>query len=834
MTPSARGTNGPYNLFAATGLSWLFVLVIALATQVVLPAGAQDDADPDAPLPSVEISDLKTNELQESVSDLPVLKDMLPRTAAQILHDQPEDWLIVATDHVLRVKPVLPRPNTLEAMKTKVDKFAATKPQTTDPAKVAAWREEFEKTYDIEVTLIDDVKGQDYWLNISEVDDIIHHETHALREAARLRDAQQFSVATELLEHVRRRDAAWPGLEEETNKLLFAEATSMLRNGNGEHALATLDRLYERDPEFANLDVRFGQAIRVLGREALNAKDPRRTRYFESRLRQNYPKHGVLKDLDDDRKEQARALVSEARGSRSFRDASELVSDAARYAPDLPGLAEAHSSLFGRYPVLHAGTLELAQPAANPMLAGAAHLRRKRLVSATLFEPTAVEGDIVRYTSRFVESWHPEDLERRAVFDLVETNGQFDVYQLAEILSGQINTGSRHGDRWYSAIRSVLPKSPTRLELTLGRGPLRLDALLGLLPVPLDAQFVSAESPAETDSGGRPLIAFRNTQPQSTRPAGQFAEVIEHKYASAEDFGRGIRRDEIAVAVDVPPYLVSRLTTEKWFAREVILGKSTLPLTHMLQFRVGSAVAESAPLRIALERAIDRETVLASAVLHNESRNGLGSEYARVTANLFPSFSYGNNKSVQVRPYDPSAALPMALLARRQLGDRWGTMRLIAPDQAEVRDAAKQLVAGWRSMGMPVELVPQTETEASIASNNWDIIYRVCAVTEPSIELWTLLADEGRSDLEGISYLPEPLRERLIRLDNTRDWPTASSLLADCHRAILEHAILIPLWEVDRLSIRRRSIRGVPEQSLSPYYDLTDWRVEPVFSTSVD
>lgn len=814
------------------GCSVLVALVIAQAVF------AQDAASPSSTAEttlSVETGDVEAEtKTIETTANLPLVEQTPRPTADEILHKPPIDWLIVASDRLLRVEPVQPRPRTLEVMQSRIDKFAATKPQTVDAAKVAAWRKEFDKVYDIEVRLIEnDRDAIDYWLSIAEVDGVIHHETHAINEAARLRDKGDFPIATELLEHVRRRDPAWPGLDLATNELLFAEASAMLAKGDAEHALVTLERLFESDPKFQNLNVRVGQAVRTLGQNAIQQQHPRRCRYFETRLRNLFPQHPVLAELAGERDAVATALLTRAKESRSYRDASEFVGEAARYSPELRGLSSAHETYFNRYPVLHAGVLELAASAEIPILAGPESRRLAELTSARLFEPASVEGDIVRFRSHLVESWRPEDLDRRAVIELASTSLKLDAYYVAEQLDRRASRPEVHGDRWNGAILSVYPVTPKRIEIQLGKGPLRLDALLGEIDVPVDPPFQPSTADVSEQSS-LALAVFRSTTAESERLRGEFAELVEHQYPTAEAFGRGIRRDEIAIAVDVPPYLVARLTQEKWFAKEVILDRATVPMTHLLQFRVGSHLWESTSLRIALARAIDRDDVLAKAILHNVSRNGPGSEYARVTDNVFPGFSYANNRTVEHREFEPAAAVPLALLGRRELGEKWGAIRVISPFQSQIRSAAQMVVESWRELGIPAELVPIEETAEAVANDNWDVAYRVVALNEPSIDLWPLLSADGRASLDGIDHLPEPLRERLIRLENTRDWPTASSLLADCHLSIIEQAILLPLWEIDRLSVRRRSIRGVPEKTLTPYDGLKRWRVEPIFSTTVD
>lgn len=811
--------------------TWQFRHVCCVACLVILTcvnnAVAQERAA-DAP---------ESEQSIETPADLPSI-DELPRpTARELLNDPPEDWLIVKQVRVLQVDPVQPRPLTLEIIRKRVSDFALTKPQTEDLERLARWRERFEKIHDVEVTLIEDLVSTPYWIDEEQIDNLIHHETHALNEAARLRELENFTTARELLEHVRRRDSDWPGLAEATNKLMFAEATAMLRDGKREHALQILDRLFERDGEFPQLELRFGQAVRQLAIAAFEDQNPRRMRYFTSRLQRRYRKHLFLPELKRLRQQHASKLLVAANAAKADREASELVTEAARYAPELNGLRDAHARLFKRYPILHVGVQQCARASQAEVVANTSEFRFSELTNARLFEPAAVEGDLVRYQSDYISSWTPEELGRRATFHIAPNRDNLNAYQIAEAMTAAIERNDLYGDRWGSTVAAVQPFSPSRLELQLSRGPLRVNVLLGLLPIELTGKF-TAHAVTVQEAGYQSSSNFRSfwsTRSQSERSRGEFAEVVEHSYTDSESFGRAIRRDEVALAVDIPPYLVSKFSGEEWFSNEVILDRATIPVTHVLQFHGDSVAGQSLPLRVALERGLNRKAILREALLHLSAGGEQVSSYVRLTANLFPTFSYANDSTAATRPYSPEAAVPLALLARRQLGANWGPLKMVCSDDPEIRAAATLAVDGWRRLGIPVDLVPSDETAASVKSESWDLAYRAVSISEPSVSLWPLLSPGRAETLDSIEHLEEPLRQRLLRIDQTRDWPTASTLLANAHRAILEQALIIPLWEVDRLSIRRRSIRGVPDDRLiSPYHEISNWRVEPVYSTRVD
>ena len=797
--------------------------------------------------PPVADSDTSTdaNELGDesavptSTGVLPELGTLAQPTATQILTEDPVDWIIIDQVRILQVTPLEIRPNTLEKLDTRIAQFARTKPITSDESTLVKWRERFEKVHDIEVSLSADPLGRQFWLHREHIDRIIHHETHAINVADSHRERGELSIARELLEHVRRRDPRWPGLVEAENRLMFADANARWDAGDPEHAMTILEQLLAVDPDYPQLELRLGQITRAVANDALADDDPRRLREILGRLRRSYPRHSFLGQFEDARKDRANTFLRLARETPDPAAASRFVMQAVRYGPELSQTRDAFETIFARFPVLEVGSLVAANRADSPVLRDLASHRFDTLASTRLFEPQSVEGDLVRFRSRFIAGWTPEDLGRSAVIELSSSESAIDAYQLAQRIQEVAANPDRFGDRWAAMIEGVQPLGPHRLRIHLAAGPVRLDALLSRLPIDLPPQFepvaaTVAES-AQFRHGVTSAVAFRSTKRDEDRARGEFAEVVEYQYSDPEAFGRAIRRGEIALAIDVPPLLVARLQVQSWFSDNVILNKTTVPASHVLQFRVGSAPSESTALRVALERAIDREALLHSAILHTERDDPLGTEFARVSNAVFPSFSYANASDASIRSYDRRAAVALALLARRALGQAWRTLKLLAPGSAVERDAATKLVESWRALGIPVELIPAEQNLAATKSGDWDIVYRVLTETEPSLAMWELFSSDGMTTLDAIDYLSEPQRQRLIRLEATRDFPTATDLLTDAHRAVLEDALIIPLWEVDRLSIRRRSIRNVPDDSLlDPYHRISEWRVEPIFPTDAE
>ena len=73
------------------------------------------------------------------------------------------------------------------------------------------------------------------------------------------------------------------------------------------------------------------------------------------------------------------------------------------------------------------------------------------------------------------------------------------------------------------------------------------------------------------------------------------------------------------------------------------------------------------------------------------------------------------------------------------------------------------------------------------------------------------------------------LRQELIRLDLTTNWEDANLILFDLHKHLWSEVFYLPLWELDRYSISRRNLGGIPSRPLQAYDQLGSWTVDPWF-----
>ena len=807
-----------------------------LVASLRLPISAQPEADAESPLPPPK---------RETIYDLPLADEVPLPDARELLNEAPIDWIYIEADNrgdrLLETEPLDLRPNLLQKVEQRVDaaQKALEDALPNGGEKVDELRAAVNAARLIELHLVGDRFGFAYSLDTREIKRIEHHEDKCLRRAAQLREAGRIDEAWELLIHVRRRDENWPGLDRAINEVMFADAARLLAADQPERAMAVMDQLFERDPRFLNLETRYAEAVDRLVDAAVQQDDYRRARYDLSRLQATFPQSRSVGTISQKLERIALGVLDQAQSLAGSdpRQAAELARRAGKIWPPLGGRKRVFEQLTRDYPILHVGVLDVAEPASSPLLAGPANWRFGRLTSPRLFHQRAVDADLVRYGSDFVEDWQPEDLGRRVTLRLLGRQPRMQAqpitssYALAGDLLAAADDTARYGDRYAATLLGVQPVRGDRLELRLGVQPLRVQAFLSTVPLAGPGPFQSAPVTADTLPARQAsqLVRFVRTHRPDDIP-GAIAEIVEHRFADGDAMVRALRRAEVDMLSDVPLFTAVRLLADDSTRDQAIAGPCSLPETHILQFRPGGTLAATTELRRGLAVAMDRDSVLRDVFLHDRS-----TPLARLTTSMMPQFSYASDPTTQLRTPDRFAATALGLVGRRKIAeDAWGGWKMLTPSDDRSRQAAAQLIEQFRRAGYPVELVAPEDRDAAIAADDWEILYRRVQIAEPLVQLWPTLALGQDARIGELTHLPETLRRRLLDLENVDDWTEATDLLRAIDRSIWASAIVIPLWELDRVTLRRRSLRDAPEPPLWPYDRVGDWRLEPQIEKTVD
>jgi hypothetical protein len=812
------------------------------APQTEPPAGDADPDDPDAAAQSASRS-------------LPTLAQMELPDAEQLLRGERLDWVVLKDqqEHVIITEPVLPRPDTLGKMRAALEAKLKERRNLTGDA-LEQYRRELEQMAHLQLNLPRQIDETVYEIHLDKVSRIIHHEDQMLMRVDRLIQQENFELAYELLNVLRRSYPDWPGAAERHGRFLLAEADRRARRGDLEPALATIQEIHERNPTFEGVSEAAGNVVNQIITQAIEQQDWRRARHFINRLKGLYAEHPVAARWSDDlnsRAEQLLARAEQTRGQGDHARAASSAESAASIWPQARNLRTRHRLYTERYQRLHVGVLDVPTTGfGDPVLATRANRRSQQLQTLQFFHINNASDGSAHYSSRFCDRWEPLNLGREAVFELRSSRQPWEMQPvvtapaIAERLARRLDPNDPQFDeRFAGYARSIDVNSPHEFSIHFRRVPVRTEALLTLPVEPQQAAdslvlLDDGESPvsttAESPRGGFELVesseegaVYQRSMPE---PEGQrlyrLAEIRERRY---EDFPRlyqGLLRGDIAMAPSLPPRYIERLRNDEELTRGLFVQKMALPSTHVIQINPRSQPLKNREFRRALMYGVDRRTILNQTILE-----GAPGDLARLVTGPFPSQSYANSALATLREYDTVSTIALSLAATKQLGGTLPPLKMAVVDEPLAQAAAERIVAGWKLFGIDVTIIPPPArlVPDNPGSVEWDLLYRTVQMVEPVIDLWPFLTLTGRAQVSDLDPFPDWLRQEIINLDLIGDWGQAVRATSRLHQHLWAEVLLIPLWEVDEYLVYRKNIRGVPVAPVSVYDQVDGWVVEAWF-----
>lgn len=630
---------------------WLGVTLLVQATAGLAQnadAPAKAETEPAKPEQSTEVPLPKKADV---LRNLPSKADLLTKPAF--------DWIFLKNDDVLSVKPLQPRPKTLDQINEKRKQLAQPPKITRMPGEAQdafatrlrqsgeEHRKLREKYDSIEVELPDSTQVSEeeddssYKLNIDKfVSEIINFEDIVLRRIDLLLDKNELEDAYELLLFVDRRHLGWPGYDERLNRFLLQDAQRKIASGEAEAAFVLLEQMHERvkaainskDPlvryatmgeDLKKCSAELGNAIDILVDPAVKARDFRQARFHLARLFKLQADHPNGANWRSKLTAETNRLLGEATQASAagkFDQAAALVDEAALVWPATPTLKNPHRQVSQRWQILKVGIVGPVNPVTSFPFATEATRRRDGLTRLPFFEPTRIDGG-ARYRSRFLESWEPTDLGRQAVFTLRSTRSSWESSPIVTAsgavtaLLERLEPSSRHFDeRLASFIDGIAVRGPFEFSVKFSRIPVRTEALFSM---PLG---FSEQTSAELDQRYRVQATSENSvtlrravnEPDRVLQR-HLAEVSEIRYLSHEKAVQGLLRGEISMLPNVPAWQLDKLAADgRFFVR-----KYAVPQTHFVQFNPQSKPLRSPELRRALMYGLDRSQVLRDVMLHD-------------------------------------------------------------------------------------------------------------------------------------------------------------------------------------------------------------------------
>ncbi len=494
--------------FAAT----IFVAWLWLGLTLVSAVQAQNETEPKKPEPPETPAEVVLPKKAEMLRNIPSKADLLTKT--------PADWIFLKNDDVLIVRPLSPRPRTLEIYAEKRKEFSKSpvlkrnvgesnedfvSRQRVSGEETRKQREKYEQL-ELElpetVKLTEEQEASSYKLPIEKfVSEIIHHEDLVLKRIDLLLEAKELEDAYELLLFLDRTSSGWPGYTERLNRFVLIDAQIKLAQGEDEQAFVLLEQMHSQIKEAINskdtslryatigkdlekCQAELGKVLNSLIEPAVKARDHRQARFHLARLVRIEPDHPSVVPWRDRMTTETNAVLAQAAQAAAagqHERAASLAEEAALIWPTTPNLKNAHRQYAQRWQVLKSGVLE-ASPSRFPFPTEVSR-RREGLTRVSLFEPARIDGG-ARYRSRFLENWEPTDLGRQAVFSLRPNRSSWESTPLvtasgavASLLERLKPESPRFDERLASFIDGVEVRGPFEFAVKFSRIPVRTEAL---------------------------------------------------------------------------------------------------------------------------------------------------------------------------------------------------------------------------------------------------------------------------------------------------------------------------------------------------------------------
>lgn len=761
---------------------------------------------------------------QGDAGELPVLSQMRVPSAKDLLEQvEPIDWLVLKKDSsgeqpVIEAESVPDRPNTLEKYKA-----------------------ENKKRLDI---FLPGGTSPEVNLPVSAIDRIIYAQDLMLeRVKLLLRDAtpENIETAFELVMLVERRLPKWSKTGPRLQTLLFQDAQQKLARQEQELALALLEECHQLPGVYDGLEPlpdvtrQVGEIIEDLVSKAVAKEDFQKAQHFIRRVGETFPQHPVRQRWLTKLEQMAQVHYDAARQNfeqKNYPAAAASIQAGVRIWRPQGDNAAIYRQVLTRYQQLFVGVVSLGQK--FPVTTSVAK-RHKELQDAKLFEPYRAEN-VVYYNTDIFEQWDPLDLGRRVVFTLKKqqpySSGlpQITSPNIVDTLKARLDPANKaYNERFASYIKEFLVSSPHEFEVRFSRIPLRVEALFSFPATTPDGEVYSRRFEKASQDDKKISFARRLPEPEGVVDY-HIAEVIEKKFKNSSQAIQAMQRGEIQMIPHLQPWEIDSFETGKDFYRR----QYAQPFVHVIQLNPQTEILKNTQVRRALSKSIDRERILKRVILQDAAMR-----HGRVVAAPWPSQSYANSSLVEAPNYSlaglrEAAALrgtaEMVLKADKKEGEaedgprtkELPTLRLVLEDDPVITRATGQILKFWSTAGFKVEVVPTTDDP-----NAWDMVYHKLKMTEPLTDIWPFLTLSDEATVDGLLVLPDWLKQKLIDLDFTGNFPAAEADLRLLHRHLSAQGFFIPLWEIDDYAVFSTSISGFPQTPVSPYQNVTSWTVKP-------
>lgn len=764
------------------------------------------------------------------------LSTMKLPTPQQVLDEELVDWIVLKKDPASGELPVL------------IAKGLPNRPKTIEQYE----KENVKKIIGIELPVLG-IKEQD--LSLNRVDHFVYGEEIMLRVADKLLNsgtADDIETAFELIAIVERNIPKWDKTTERLQRLLLIDAKRKLQKQEPELALALLEECHQLKPGYPEVDSLVSSIMDGLLKKAVQGRDFRKAQHFLRRCGESFPDNPVRQEWSQRLQAMAQSHFDKSESefkNKNYPLAAAEVQEGNRVWRAEGDNARIYREVLGRYKQINVGVTSTGQK--FPVMTSA-EKRRSELKAIPLFEPSRADS-VLYYDTPYFEQWDPMDLGRRVVFTLRKQQPhwsglpQITSPRVIDTLKARLDPKNKaYDERFASYIKEFLVQSPFKFEIRFSRIPLRVESLFAFPLTTPDGEIYSKRFVEVGETEGRTTFRRAHPEPEglSTREY-HVAEVIEHKFDQSFQAIQALQRGELQMIAHLQPWEIDAFATNKKFYRR----QYAMPFVHVIQFNPETKILQNTEVRRALSLAIDRKRILRDTILKDKAMR-----HGRVVAAPWPSKSYANDSLVDVPTYNlaglkTAAALKgtaeMVLKAKedgpegRNVAEKkeeveeekpkgppktkaLPKLRMLLEEDPVIAKAAPEIIKFWTAVGFEIEIVDSTDDPKA-----WDLVYHKVRMHEPLVDIWPFLTLRKKAEVDGLLVLPDWLKQRMVDLDFTGNFPSAAENLRLLHRHLTAQGFFIALWEIDDYAVFALNVKGFDNNPVTTYQKVTQWSVTP-------
>ncbi len=791
-----------------------------------------------------------------------------PPDAADLLRAAPFDRVTLIDGTILVIDPVSPRPlpsadpskdgdrrrrgresnlipeegNIIPGKPTKIDIPSNDRDPDKDGVLIG----------EVKLHLLSGVPNEvrDFKTKRASIKKIEYFEDMLLEECDRLVTLHDYARAFECCLRIQTRNPGWNGLADRINKVLFAEGSRALLDGDGERGLRLLRELLGRKRDYPGLLDRIAGAYGKRIERALQLGLYARGRRVLREVEELAPEHSIVSQMRAVFIGKASRKVKEAEAA-SGAERLDAVTSALRIWPTLEGAAELYTKAFVALPTLEVAVSDVADPL-GPWVRTPADQRISRLLYWPILAVDDDNGRKGKRAGQLAAAIETSDLGRRMLIRLrpgvpwSDGSRPVSATDVARDLVDRTDPHSpRYEARWADLLDRVETPDDTKVQITLNHVPVKVG---GWLLGPLGAAHASIDGRVATSGSDRPLVTdgayrcaaathdsvdLRLADDQSAagggapQPGGRIARLRELRLAHGQSAVAALRRGEVSLIDHVPPDEVAALETSD----EIKVGRYERPVVHVIALDGRNPALRNRALRRGLSYAVDRKALLEDYVLKHPLTD------ADTTADgPFPKGSYADAPGVKPWVGNPILAKMLVAAARKELGNAPIKLKLEYPAIAEVAANIERIADSFRAAGVEivtVEVLPSRLERELRDGRRFDMAYRVLRCDEPVLDAGTMLCPGYDAPPEAdalTSAGSSEILRLLLQLDWASDWSTARGLAIQIDREARDELPVIPLWQlVDHYAWRDR-LKGPAGTVLDLYQGIVTWEIEPWFA----